>query len=227
MTLLTNQVHMPQSKIQTELSLSKKTTPTAKFRSSLIALVSCISIGLTGCQHMVKAPVLSTPIPSEQAVTLQFSIGGKIGVRTPQQNGSAFYAWTQVNDHFAIDITGALGIGQTRIEGIPGQVTLNSAKTGTLEASTPEELLEQATGWQTPISHLVNWIQAKPATSDAKVQTDAQNRLTELNEDGWNVKFSYTENEKLPQKLLMVQALDSGENRVTLTIQTRADAAQQ
>ena len=226
MTSPINSVYMHQSKIQAELSLSKKINLPAKSRLSLIVLASCISLGLTGCQHMVKTPVLSTPIPNEQAVTLQFSIGGKIGVRTPQQNGSAFYAWTQVNDHFAIDITGALGIGQTRIEGIPGQVTLNSAKTGTLEASTPEELLEQATGWQTPISHLVNWIQAKPATSAAKVQTDAQNRLTELNEDGWNVKFTYADNEKLPQKLLMVQALASGENRVTLTIQTRTDAKQ-
>lgn len=187
---------------------------------------SCLSLGLVGCQHTIKAPVLATPIPEQQQVTLQFSIGGKIGVRTPQQNGSAFYAWTQVNDHFAIDLTGALGIGQTRIEGIPGQVSLTSAKTGTLQASTPEELLEQATGWQAPISHLVSWIQGKPATASAKVQADAQHRPSQLNEDGWNVQFSYLDNNVLPQKLLMTQALDNGENKVTLTIQTRSDAAQ-
>lgn len=189
-------------------------------------IFTCLSLGLVGCQHTVKAPVLGTPIPEQQQVTLQFSIGGKIGVRTPQQNGSAFYAWTQVNDHFAIDLTGALGIGQTRIEGIPGQVTLTSAKTGTLQANTPEELLEQATGWQAPISHLVSWIQGKAATSNAKVQRDTQQRPSQLSEDGWNVQFSYLDDNTLPQKLLMTQALDTGENKVTLTIQTRADAAQ-
>lgn len=226
MVLLAKSTNASQSKANTPTLLSKQSNLAPKTRLSLIVLASCLGLGLAGCQHTIKAPVLATPIPNEQAVTLQFSIGGKIGVRTPQQNGSAFYAWTQVNDHFAIDITGALGIGQTRIEGVPGQVTLNSAKTGTLQANTPEELLEQATGWQTPISHLVSWIQGKPATSTAKIQPDEQNRLARLSEDGWDVQFSYADNDKLPQKLLMVQALESGENKVTLTIQTRADAAQ-
>ena len=207
------------------LSMLSRQSLLKSSRFGLMTL-SCLSIALAGCQHTIKAPVLSTPVPSQETVKLQFSIGGKIGVRTPQQNGSAFYAWTQVNDRFAIDLTGALGIGQTRIEGTPGQVTLTSAKTGTLEASTPEELLEQATGWQAPISHLVSWIQGKPATLSAQVQPDALNRLSQLNEDGWNVQFSYLDDSLLPQKLLMTQRLDSGENKVTLTIQTRSDAVQ-
>lgn len=195
-------------------------------RLSAVVLASCLSLGLTGCQKTLKAPTLSTPLPSQETIKTQFSIAGKIGVRTPQQNGSAFYAWTQVNNYFAIDLTGALGIGQTRIEGIPGKVTLTSAKTGTLQAATPEELLQQATGWQTPISYLVSWIQGKPASSSAQTGYDEQHRLKTLAEGGWQVQFSYDDLEALPQKLLMVQSLPDGENRVTLTIQTREDAAQ-
>ncbi|WP_084494657.1 lipoprotein insertase outer membrane protein LolB [Alkanindiges illinoisensis] len=207
--------------------MSVQITQPQTFRLSAALLVGCISLGLSGCQKTLKAPTLSTPLPSQEMVKTQFSIAGKIGVRTPQQNGSAFYAWTQVNNYFAIDLTGALGIGQTRIEGIPGKVTLTSAKTGTLQAASPEELLQQATGWQAPISYLVSWVQGKPASSSAKAQYDEQHRLKTLAEGGWQVQLSYDNAEPLPQKLVMVQALPQGENRVTLTIQSREDAAQQ
>lgn len=208
-------------------ALHFKAQPLRPLRLSLLILASCISLGLSGCQKTLKAPTLSTPLPNQEVVKTQFSIAGKIGVRTPQQNGSAFYAWTQVNNYFAIDLTGALGIGQTRIEGIPGKVTLTSAKTGTVQAATPEELLQQATGWQAPISYLVSWVQGKPASASAKTTYDAQQRLNTLTEGGWQVQFSYDNMTALPQKLVMVQALPQGENRVTLAIQSREAAAPQ
>lgn len=206
--------------------MSVQITQSQTFRLSAAVLASCITLGLSGCQKTLKAPTLSTPLPSQEMVKTQFSIAGKIGVRTPQQNGSAFYAWTQVNNYFAIDLTGALGIGQTRIEGIPGKVTLTSAKTGTLQAASPEELLQQATGWQAPISYLVLWVQGKPASGSAQAQYDEQQRLKTLTEGGWQVQLSYDNADPLPQKLVMIQTLPQGENRVTLTIQSREDAAQ-
>lgn len=192
----------------------------------LITLLLASSVlGLNGCQKTLQAPALTTPLPTQEVVKTQFSIAGKIGIKTPQQNGSAFYAWTQVNQYFAIDLTGALGIGQTRIEGIPGKVSLTSAKTGRLQAATPEELLQQATGWQAPISYLVSWVQGKPASNNAQATYDEQQRLKQLAEGGWQVQFSYDHRAVLPQKLVMVQA--QGENRVTLTIQSREEAARQ
>lgn len=218
--------HLLKIKFMSVLNQPKIFQPNA-LRLSFIVLATSLSLALTGCQKTLKAPVISTPLPSQEVIQTQFSIAGKIGVRTPQQNGSAFYAWTQVNDYFAIDLTGALGIGQTRIEGVPGRVTLTSAKTGTLQASTPEELLLEATEWQAPISYLVSWVQGKPASASAQPQYDAQQRLSQLAEGGWQVQFGYDGNTALPQKLVMVQAQQQGENRVTLTIQSREDAAQQ
>jgi hypothetical protein len=107
-------------------------------------------------------------------------------------------------------------------EGKPGQVTLNSAKTGLITAATPEELLEKATGWQAPIMHLAYWVQAKPATQNAQASKDEQNRLKQLIEDGWTVDFSYNDKQILPNKLLLKQALaDDKENRITMVIQNR------
>lgn len=185
--------------------------------------VFTLSIVVTGCQTIPKAPVLPTTPPqqpnTETSPIQQFQITGKIGVRTPEQNGSAFYGWTQNGKHFAIDLTGAMGIGQTSIRGVPGHVTLTSSKTGTIEADTPEELLFQATKWEAPITYLISWINAQPAQSQATVTQDTQQRPQTIHEGGWLATLNYKENEKLPNKLVLVD--DAQQNRVTLTIQTR------
>lgn len=185
-----------------------------------LAVITLSCISFVGCQHLKKAPDLPQQPDAQDTINSQnFKITGKIGVRTPQQNGSAFYGWNQQGDHFAIDLTGAMGIGQTSIRGVTGHVTLTSSKTGTIEAETPEELLYKATNWEAPITYLVSWINAQPAQPNAAIHLDDQNRINAINEGGWSVNLSYLDNEKLPNKLVLID--DAQQNRVTLTIQTR------
>ncbi len=189
----------------------------SKFSLSLIATSTLI---LTGCQQYTQpqAPS-STQIPE---AAKNFNLQGKIGVKTPKQSGSAFFTWVQEQEEFDIELSGILGVGKTQISGQPGNVTLNSAKTGVIQAGTPEELLERATGWQAPITHLVDWVQAKPATTRAKISKDEQNRPIQFLEDGWTVDLSYNEQAQLPNKLILKQTLESGqENRITMLIQNR------
>ena len=151
-----------------------------------------------------------------------FSLQGKIGVRTPEQTGSAFFTWVQQQQEFDIELSGILGVGKTQITGRPGEVSLNSAKTGLIQAETPEELLKTATGWQAPITHLVNWVQAKPATVQAQIQRDSAKRAVQIIEDGWSVELSYNEQAHMPNRLILKQALENGaENRITMVIQNR------
>ncbi|NNP68432.1 lipoprotein insertase outer membrane protein LolB [Acinetobacter sp. Ac_5812] len=189
---------------------------------SKLCIIVCSSsiLLLTGCQHLSQPnKVIASPQVQDEN---NFSLQGKIGVRTPQQSGSAFFTWVQQQDQFDIELTGILGVGKTQIEGKPGEVTLNSAKTGLITAETPEELLEKATGWQAPIMHLAYWVQAKPATQNAQISKDESNRLKQLVEDGWTVDFSYNDAQTLPNKLLLKQALaDNKENRITMVIQNR------
>jgi len=189
----------------------------SKFSLSLIASSTLI---LTGCQQYTQPQVpSSTQIPE---AANNFNLQGKIGVRTPGQSGSAFFTWVQEQDEFDIELSGILGVGKTQITGQPGNVSLNSAKTGLIQASTPEELLERATGWQAPITHLVDWVQAKPATTQAKISKDQQNRPIQFVEDGWTVDLSYNDQAQLPNKLILKQILESGqENRITMVIQNR------
>lgn len=174
---------------------------------------------LTGCQQMIKPQTPATP--SVQAEN-QFQLQGKIGVRTPQQTGSAFFTWVQQQEEFDIELSGILGVGKTQISGTPGQVTLNSAKTGVIQAASAEELLQRATGWQAPISYLVDWVQARPATTTAKLQKDDTQRINQIIEQGWTVDLNYNAQAKMPNRLILKQSLGNGaENRITMIIQNR------
>lgn len=188
----------------------------------LFTIVSAVSLSmaLTACQSTPKMPTLPTNNELVQAEkpSQAFQITGKIGVRTAQQTGSAFYAWHQQGEQFAIDITGAFGIGQTRIEGTAEHVQLSNQH-GTISADNPEQLLKQATGWHAPISQLRWWINGQTASPTAQRQHDAQGRISEIQEKGWHAKLHYDGEQTLPNRLNIVD--DSQQNRITLTIQSR------
>ena len=190
------------------------------FKSTVLLASTFVMIGLTGCQSM--KPQLNPAVAQAPEAMDEFNLQGKIGVKTPKQSGSAFFTWQQHQQQFDIELSGILGVGKTQISGQPGLVTLTSAKTGTITAASPEELLFQATGWVTPITHLVQWIQAKPATSTAVLEKDDLNRITQIEEDGWNIQLSYNQQNLLPNRLILKQQLEAGaENRITIVIQNR------
>lgn len=190
------------------------------FSKISLTVIATSTLILSGCQQYTQPQ--SQNIAQIPEAPNSFNLQGKIGVKTPAQSGSAFFTWVQQQQEFDIELSGILGVGKTQITGKPGEVSLNSAKTGLIEATTPEELLERATGWQAPITHLIDWIQAKPATNQAKISKDAHNRPTQFLEAGWTVDLSYNDQAKLPNKLILKQALESGqENRITMVIQNR------
>ena len=189
-------------------------------KKSFAGLVLAASVlGITGCQttqNLGTAPNATTEMvtggASQYPTLLQsFNIRGKIGVTTPKtetsaaQTGSAFYVWAQEDERFAIDLTGALGIGHTVIEYDGNSAKLVSERTGEITAATPEELLLQATGWQAPISQLRYWISGRPAPSDTNSQLDSQGRIDRSQNGDWLAQFSYKNNDRLPSKITVTR----------------------
>ena len=201
------------------------------YKPNKLALFSAIAAAMvitSGCQSLKTANATSQPMTTVQAQSGEqpkklesFNITGKIGVTTAAndstgaQGGSAFYAWGQQNDRFAIELIGALGIGKTNIEYNGQTATLVSEKTGTLTADDPETLLKKATGWQAPISQMPYWVSGRPAPSDSAPKLDSQNRLVSSVNGDWSASFTYKGNEKLPNKISAVQPQG---NKVVMTI---------
>lgn len=177
---------------------------------------------ITGCQHYQQPQPQTQPTLHAEYAPNQFSIQGKIGIKTPTQSGSAFFNWQQDNDTFNIELTGAFGIGKTTIQGNTTHTTLTSSKTGIIESSSPESLLKEATNWDAPITHLIQWVQAKPATTQANIQYDATQRIEQINEEGWQVNFTYNSNNKLPYKIVLTQpTTNHQDNRIIMVIENR------
>lgn len=182
-----------------------------------VALIST----LAACQHLPTQPQQTTPINA--ATPMQFKISGKIGVvyvdaNQKKHSGSAFFAWVQEGQRFAIDLTGALGIGKTYIEGTPTYAKLINQNTGEIVGDTPEDILYQATKWHAPISMLPQWIMARPTQNHTKTSYDEQGRLQTTREADWQATLSYKDGDNLPYKLKM---LDDANNKVIITLQTR------
>ncbi|MGP9599120.1 lipoprotein insertase outer membrane protein LolB [Psychrobacter sp. AOP42-A1-21] len=200
---------------------------TPSYKLNKFALFSAMTAALvitSGCQSLKTANATNqsmTTVQNQPQKLESFNITGKIGVTTPAnettgaQGGSAFYAWGQQDDRFAIELIGALGIGKTNIEYNGQTATLVSEKTGTLTADDPEELLKKATGWQAPISQMPYWISGNPAPSDSAPEMDDQNRLISSVNGDWSASFTYKGSDKLPSKISAVQPQG---NKVVMTI---------
>lgn len=185
----------------------KKLAAFSAFTAALLITSGCQSLQGTSTTNKHTSPIVQVQKLDN------FNITGKIGVTTPAnsttnagaQGGSAFYAWGQQNDRFAIELIGALGIGKTNIEYNGQTATLVSEKTGTLTADDPETLLEKATGWQAPISQMPYWISGRSAPSDSAPQLDEQGRLISSVNGRWTASFTYKGTDKLPAKISAVQ----------------------
>ncbi|OOR90860.1 outer membrane lipoprotein LolB [Moraxella caviae] len=184
-------------------------------RSSVFAVAM---VALAGCQttQSVK-PAVSAAATANAPIA--FNITGKIGITSVseagKQAGSAFYAWGQQGERFAIDLTGALGLGATSIRYDGQTAVLSSERTGEISADSPERLLLAATGWQAPISQLPYWVLGRSAPSDDARSTDESARLATAKNGAWTAQFDYRTNETQPYRLRITH--DDG-SRVVMTI---------
>lgn len=184
--------------------------------------------------YQILTPVVDAPVTEielhEDVDTASFPIAiaastwkatGKFAVKIldaegQKKGGSAYFTWQQNADSYRITLTGPLGQGRTDILSTDDKgVILESAKTGHLEADSPEVLFEQAFGWTAPVSYLKKWLEGKSATATAETIYAENGTLQSSQEGVWQADFKnyrYVDTELLPQKVII-----TGPN-VTMTV---------
>lgn len=160
------------------------------------AALAALAVLLTGCattRDTIELPVLSD-WPTRQAVLAgaeQWSLKGRIGVRTADDGFNAKLRWTQDGPRFAAQVSGPLGIGNVQLDGDRQAATLtdkDGVETRLVDAE-PELYLRY--GWTIPVGALPYWLlgipdPARPATTEI----DDGGRLARLEQGGWAVTFS-------------------------------------
>ncbi|UYG01032.1 lipoprotein insertase outer membrane protein LolB [Halomonas sp. GD1P12] len=142
---------------------------------------------------------------------------GKAGLRTPDENTSANLDWNQTPFYFRMLISGPFGGGRSVLEGREGRFSLTTGE-GRFEAETPEALMEEQLGWSLPVRAMPDWVRGLPGDdSDYQLETDELGFPRHLEQDGWEIDYrDWEEVEEmwLPRRLVM----NYDEVRITLVV---------
>lgn len=151
---------------------------------------------LSGCASHPKTPIpaISKNWSKHQAQILaatHWQATAKLGIKVPNDGGSANLQWQQHNTEYQIALNGPLGLGKMIIQGKPGNVSFLQGENPPQLAKTAEELITKNTGWHIPVTQLAYWVRGLPAPQ-AKVtrhSLNSQGLLGELEQMGWQVIY--------------------------------------
>ncbi len=140
------------------------------------------------------------PAPADQTVWLtrqsalaaltDWQVSGRIGVVSGQDGWHANFQWVQQGADYRIDLIGPLGQGRVVIEGDARQARVQTQDGQQWTAPDAEVLLERALGVRLPVNGLRYWARGLPAPGPtATLQTDAEGRLTRLEQNGWIIEY--------------------------------------
>ncbi|MDF1645200.1 MAG: lipoprotein insertase outer membrane protein LolB [Pseudomonadales bacterium] len=114
----------------------------------------------------------------------------KIAVKTVDQGFSGHLSWQQNPDSYEIDFVGPMGIGLMKISGNPQTTSLMIPDKPLFSGASPEQLLQNHTGYQLPVSQLYFWARGIPNPKLAfEIQLNPSGQLKRLQQLGWNIEY--------------------------------------
>jgi len=198
-------------------------TVSRHFQASRFAAVALALALLTGCATSTPVDDTSRQIGQWEAQQSQldamqtWTLAGKAGLRSPEENTSANLDWNQYPHYFRLLVSGPFGGGRTVLEGREGRFNLTNSK-GRFEAESPEALMQEQLGWSLPVSALPFWVKGLPDDSRSfQLETDELGYPNHLMQDGWSIDYRDWERVEslwLPRRLVM----QYDEVRITLVI---------
>ena len=138
----------------------------------------------------------------------EWSLEGRIAIRTADDGQSANLSWEQEGDHFEAQLFGPFGAGNTRIIGTAEELLLQTADGDELHTRNPERDLYWELGWTVPLEQMPYWVRGLPGPGRAeKVVVDGAGRLQSLRQGQWSLEIpQYVEREGgeiMPRKVTL------------------------
>ncbi|MCX2794263.1 lipoprotein insertase outer membrane protein LolB [Microbulbifer thermotolerans] len=163
--------------------------------AQLVLILTALLLGACAGQRPQPSQI-PAPAASPAAQLQHWTIKGKLGVRSPNENGSANLTWQQqAASDYRIHLSGPLGAGSTVITGSPAGIRLQRGGDPPMEARNAEELTTQTLGWPLPVNEMFYWVRGLAAPGPAsQQQRNAQGQLQSLQQAGWQLIFSDYQN---------------------------------
>ena len=161
-------------------------------------------IFVTGCATQPSAPTAQAPVNIEahqqHLATLtnlkNYALKGRLGVVTAKQGFSGSIEWQhQANKDYQtsldnIDVYSPVGGKLANISKNATGVTMTDQKGNSVKANDAESLTENTLGFRLPLSGLSDWVIGRPTASKIEASNwDAQGRLINLKQDGWDISY--------------------------------------
>ncbi|MEM7611558.1 MAG: lipoprotein insertase outer membrane protein LolB [Pseudomonadota bacterium] len=158
-------------------------------------LLAVAGIALAGCatRGVQQLPLLGDWETRQQVLSTidNWSLRGRVGIRTPEEASSASLSWTQQSREFNAELDGPLGIGGLRMQGNPRAVTLTGSRIDTVTVADPETELLRQTGVRVPVSGLRYWLLGVPMPGvSADVDVDEQGTARQISQSGWTIRYT-------------------------------------
>jgi outer membrane lipoprotein LolB len=182
------------------LSFANTTASRGLSRAAWLGLSAGLVLFLSACASRPPQPVYTNPnLPAH------WEAEGKAAVRSKDRGGNVYFTWTQRGDDYHIILRGPLGLGRAELTGTPGEVTLTADNIEKVSAGSLEEIVQTVTRRHAPVSNILHWIKAEPATPGAEINRDANGKISQIIEDGWTVNYIEwsAEAPNLPRKLTL------------------------
>lgn len=188
-------------------------------------VTAVLLVAVTACSSQKpqpSQPPAQSAQPQSADALQRWEATGKLGVRSPKENGSANLTWQQASGNYRIHLSGPLGAGATVISGSPAGVSLQSGSEPAVFASSPAQLTEQIMGWPLPVSEMFYWVRGLPAPGAvAGEQKNSQGLLQSLQQAGWQLSFGGYQNVgpyQLPTRIKAATNQAAGPVSVTVVI---------
>lgn len=153
---------------------------------------------LTGC---ATAPVA---VQRSAQIDAPFVFNGRVAIKQGKQHDSAGVRWIHHAAEDEILLLAPLGQTVARIHRDGAETTLEASGKH-YSSQDMESLMQQALGWQLPLSGLRYWVSALPAPEgEFHIERDANGQVNLLRQQGWEIRYSRyatTSSDALPLRM--------------------------
>jgi outer membrane lipoprotein LolB len=174
----------------------------------LLSLTACVSTAF----HESADVHYVYEAPSVRAARLQqltaWHNSGAFSVKVNDKVNAANFTWQQTGrQYFRINVSSALNLVGFILTGKPNVATLVRSSDDSIQAASPEGVMQKALGWHLPLSNLYYWVRNLPAPGPFEAhQYDQYGHLQSLSQQGWQIRwrgFVTTQGLDLPRLILL------------------------